>query len=133
MGGSIPFDVANINVGNAMDISTGIFTAPVKGTYFFAFSGNAYLNPPPYEHTYLYVKLSHNGNNVGQTMTEIYDTDGYHTLSLDIMLNMEAGDQVWLEMPIAKNAHLSDGEHHTNHFVGWLVEEDISPSFSFEQ
>jgi hypothetical protein len=34
----IPFDVAVVNEGNAMDLTTGIFTAPWPGIYFFSFA-----------------------------------------------------------------------------------------------
>ncbi len=34
----IPFEIDVVNDGNAMDLTTGIFTAPKTGTYFFDFS-----------------------------------------------------------------------------------------------
>ena len=36
---TIPFDREVTNVGNAMNLTSGIFTAPKSGTYFFVFSG----------------------------------------------------------------------------------------------
>jgi hypothetical protein len=35
VGTQISFEVEVINTGSAMNAATGIFTAPVKGTYFF--------------------------------------------------------------------------------------------------
>jgi hypothetical protein len=37
----IPFDLAVVNEGNAMDLTSGTFTAPRKGIYFFSFTGQA--------------------------------------------------------------------------------------------
>jgi hypothetical protein len=40
----IPFDVAVVNEGNAMDLTTGKFTAPRPGIYFFSFAAVARLS-----------------------------------------------------------------------------------------
>jgi hypothetical protein len=37
----IPFDLAVVNEGNAMDLASGKFTAPRPGIYFFSFAGLA--------------------------------------------------------------------------------------------
>ena len=57
----ITFDGTNVNTGNAFDPETGIFRAPRSGIYSFTFhaltqDGRA-----------TYVKLVHNGKNVGGT------------------------------------------------------------------
>ena len=38
----IPYQWELLNTGGAMNISSGIFTAPVAGTYYFAYSGMRY-------------------------------------------------------------------------------------------
>lgn len=38
----IPYQWELLNIGGAMNTSTGIFTAPVAGTYYFAYSGMRY-------------------------------------------------------------------------------------------
>ena len=129
-GAPIIFNVEKVNIGNAMDTSTGIFTASRKGTYFFAFSG---LGSFPFNGSskLLYVHLLQNGNNVGFSYVLTNENDVYDSLSLQATLQLEAGDRVWLEMEVrTRDASLYDSGSHYNHFVGWLLEEDMSSSFS---
>ena len=35
----LPYDDADVNVGGAMNIATGVFTAPTSGRYHFSFHG----------------------------------------------------------------------------------------------
>jgi hypothetical protein len=42
-GTPIPFNFARVNEGNAMDLTSGKFTAPRPGIYFFSFTGIASL------------------------------------------------------------------------------------------
>ena len=37
----IPYDVAQLNIGGAMNLASGVFTAPVSGRYQFNFVANA--------------------------------------------------------------------------------------------
>jgi len=34
----VTYDVERLNIGKAMDMKTGVFTAPIDGNYFFTFS-----------------------------------------------------------------------------------------------
>ncbi len=41
----ITFDVENVNVGDAMNFTSGVFTVPVTGTYFFTFTASTQKEP----------------------------------------------------------------------------------------
>lgn len=144
---SIPFDVATLNVGNGMNVTTGIFTAPRAGTYFFCFTGLAEFPTFPYL-SYLGIDLYWNGNLTGRAFVEDVNTVAgqYSPLSLQSTLHMQQGDQVWLQidtlfplvggrpagrqkrMPPAKRVVLFDDSRHFTHFTGWMLEEEISRS-----
>ncbi len=108
----IPFNVAKVNVGGHMDLPSGVFTAPVNGTYHFEFTGIKDL------HTHeLSVILQLNGRNIATAWT-----NSGNSASLSASLHLTARDKVRLH----KNSKgiLDDSTHHHTHFAGWLVEED---------
>jgi hypothetical protein len=59
-GTTIPFQIERLNVGGGMNITSGIFTAPKSGIYFFSFTG---LKPTP-SLPQLCVDLYHNSNRI---------------------------------------------------------------------
>jgi hypothetical protein len=134
-GTPIPFDLAVVNEGNAMNLTSGIFTAPRPGIYFFSFTGNVvlpatsqvylgvglYLNDPSYYQIGLgYV--SDEGNNVARQ---------FSPLTLQSTLKLKKGDQVWLKIDaMSSGAYLADlSFDHYTHFTGWMLEEEIVASF----
>ena len=74
---AIPFEVTRTNVGNAMNPSTGIFTAPRPGKYFFTYSG---ISSADNSH----IELHLNGVKLGTAYShQIFDTFSHHaTLEL---------------------------------------------------
>lgn len=145
---SIPFDVALVNIGNAMNLTTGIFTAPRAGTYFFSFTGLAEF-PTFSSLLYLGIDLYLNDNLIGRGFVEDTNTTAgqFSPVTLQSTLNLQPGDQVWLEIdslmpPLVderivrrnkrmlptKGVVLFDDSRHFTHFTGWMLEEDISQS-----
>ena len=118
----IPFQAARLNIGNAMDISTGIFTAPRKGIYFFLFTGVArWKNSGSLE---VRVGLKKNSNFIAFGYMNSLSNDAWETFALHSILNLEAGDSVWAEADVMINAYIPSGIE--NQFSGWLLREDIS-------
>ncbi|XP_046458714.1 uncharacterized protein LOC124205362 isoform X2 [Daphnia pulex] len=120
----ILFEVERINVGNAMELPSGIFTAPQTGTYHFSFTGMASF-PTSWTFVYLGVGLYVNGNRIGMGLVEETNTViGQNSqLTLQSTLNLQVGDKVWVEIYYKSNSvFLYDAsDYHYTHYTGWLM------------
>ena len=112
-----PFEFEQLNEGNAFELASGTFTAPVSGIYHFQFSGVKHSGA-----SFLSIYLQVNGYHVG--MATASGKGGSTTASLSASLRLKAGDKVRLynERGSMLHDHL---EEHWTHFIGWLVEEDL--------
>ncbi len=122
----IPFETERLNIGKAMNLSSGIFTAPRTGKYFFSFSG--IKKSLSTNSNYIKLALLLNGGWVGKALS--YNNDNYETYSLQAALNLQAGDQIWVIIDDMTGAFLYDDGQHFTHFTGWLLQEDISKSLN---
>jgi hypothetical protein len=130
----IPFDLALVNEGNAMNLTSGKFTAPRPGIYFFSFAGTVRLSTSS-SYVDFYSRLYLNGNVIGSSNVYEYNgpVDQYNPVTLQSTLNLKKGDQLCVQIDysfriIGSSSHLFDSVNHYTHFTGFMLEEEIVAS-----
>jgi hypothetical protein len=132
---AIPFDVARVNNGNAMDLSLGIFLAPKSGIYFFSFTGLAsFPETKSPNKVQLGIGLYLRGQRVGSALTEESNTVDKQKcpLSLQSTLKLEKHDNLWLQIDVQSSSEVSlfddagpGRDDYWTHFTGWMLQEEI--------
>jgi hypothetical protein len=118
-----------VNEGNAMNLTTGKFTAPRPGIYFFSFTG--LTDFPASSSASLGVLLNLNGNKIGTGYVEEGNTVATENSPFTIQstLNLKKGDQVWVSIfSMSSGASLYDNNSHHTHFTGFMLQEEIVAS-----
>ncbi|XP_057368213.1 uncharacterized protein LOC130689201 [Daphnia carinata] len=124
----IPFEIEQLNTGKAMDLSSGKFTAPRMGTYFFTFTGVVnFPTTPATSRVALSIGLYSNGKRIALGYVEKgNNVVQFSPVTLQSTLMLKSGDQIWLQITaMSPGVYLFDSNYYYTHFTGWLLEEDI--------
>ncbi|XP_069391285.1 putative leucine-rich repeat-containing protein DDB_G0290503 isoform X3 [Paralichthys olivaceus] len=100
------------NIGRGYDQITGVFTAPVRGVYFFSFTAADYLKG--YMGLYLY-----RNNQPILFQLDLNDHGGYTSTSSGVTLQLEEDDRVHLSLPASYR--LYDDSRNFSVFSGFLL------------
>ncbi|XP_032780852.2 uncharacterized protein LOC116919081 [Daphnia magna] len=128
----IPFNVQRLNIGGAMNLQSGKFTAPRTGIYSFIFSGLVTFSST--DHQSLRCEFFKNGNRLhfcyadhpGQS---ILGPPEHESLILQSTLPLQLGDQIWVQIDYRGSGVYLESANYT-YFSGLLLEEDISISLN---
>lgn len=129
----IPFDMEMTNTGKVMNITSGIFTAPRTGVYFFSFVGLAQFPVSSTVFNFLQIQMLLNGNLIGSAQDNEANLVKFEKvlspITLQSTLHLQKGDQLWLQIGDGStDAVLFDSINHSTHFTGFLIEEEIDLS-----
>ena len=119
----IIFDQEMLNVGGAYSATTGRFTAPAGGKYFFSFTGLVKF-PGISSLVRTEIGLYKNGAFIGFSESDENFNSGfqYETISLQSTLELIKGDQIWIGISSISSGVSLEGNYYT-HFNGFLLEQ----------
>lgn len=127
----IPFEVETLNVGNAMNLTTGKFTAPRSGTYFFSFTALASF-PPSVPEVFCLAYLYWNGVKTGSGGVEEANTVYLQSspFSVQSTLKLKSGDEIWIQINEMSDETIlyNDAGDLLTQFTGWMLDEEIVAS-----
>ncbi|KAK3091082.1 hypothetical protein FSP39_017000, partial [Pinctada imbricata] len=114
---NIIFNRVQLNIGNAYDGNSGIFTVPISGLYVFTWtvisSG----------HGHIFTDLVVNGKVYGGIIGDSDDTLALSVGATTLVLDAKAGDRVlvWTTDHQKPTANLISTEGARSSFAGWLI------------
>jgi hypothetical protein len=117
----IVFNATNNNRGNHFSTSTGRFTAPITGTYFFSIGAmnNASTSSP------VWIELRVNGSLISQMhnpYSNVQSGSEYRWVTSNYVLQLNGGDYVSVFTGTSGSAGgIYGGGNNHNHFVGYLI------------
>ena len=122
--GLIVFNTADVNKGSGYDTSTGLFTAPVAGTYFFSFhgfctsssGGNKLASGTAFEMRF----KKNNSDFDGQgRIYHIIDATNYSHVSINNIIELSANDTIGVNL--TSSYFYASTTNGLNRFEGYLI------------
>ncbi|XP_044223620.1 complement C1q-like protein 2 [Thunnus albacares] len=110
---TIKFNNIYTNIGEAYNPNTGIFTAPVRGAYYFRFSGWDMRGS-----NIMGIQLNHNGRILFYSYNRA-PGGGYAAVSNGCVLQLEKGDVI--ELVLRPDGGIFDDGNDENTFSGFLL------------
>ncbi|XP_044033086.1 myosin-2 heavy chain-like isoform X1 [Siniperca chuatsi] len=110
---TLKFSKVLTNIGQAYSPTTGIFTAPVRGAYYFRFT--LWDNRVS---SWMGAKLYHNDKSIMWSY-DLNDTNGYVSCSNALVLQLDKGDVVYMVLPT--NYKVFDDSYNRTTFGGFLL------------
>jgi hypothetical protein len=121
---AVPFGSVIVNEGNAF--TSGIFKAPTKGKYYFAFSG--VNNRIASATVRVGLEVQPQGTTNWDPKGEAFSSGGAQTtltFTLHATLELSKDDQV--RLLLKQGTIFEDGNGPLTHYVGWLISENELP------
>lgn len=117
--GVLRFPIEILNIGKAMSIPTGVFTAPRSGVYSFSFAiaKETFKMTEP-----MYIYLRVNGVKVGFSSVSAGPLSASAVMSVAVKLKKGERVDLWKGKD-GTLANIYCGESPCHHFAGWLLEE----------
>ena len=107
----VPYNFEQLNIGGAMNLTSGVFTVPVSGRYFFSFVGRAFSTE-----TFVFLRVN------GSLNTIAYGSGLWFNFVITATLNLKKNDLVDVYL---YGGSLFDSPSHYTQFTGILLEEDL--------
>lgn len=124
----IPFEIEMLNVGWAMNLTSGKFTSPRTGKYFFSASGPISFTSqtPNPSRIAAGIQLVKNGEVIGYSPTDSSNNSGWEleTFSIQLTTHLQTGDKIWLTLSTASPAGVYLYGYGSFHFTGFVLEEE---------
>ena len=112
----IPWEVEILNIGDAMNPSTGIFTTPVNGRYHFGFTA---ISSKSSQNNFVCLRV--NGNNTAQSSAGSSGSNTGYSLPVYATLSLKKGDTI--DMLLSGRTFEEKAPQAL--FFGILLEEDL--------